>query len=281
MAERSSYVDFTPAQARAQRLQRRVVEACADLPGVAQPVVLPVAHKQGPEVGARSLRRGVAADHELLLGVALELAPVARARGAVRAVRALGHDALEALAAGLAVHPLAVLVAVRREADVAPEAQRAAQLGLALAQRQLAHVAAVETQQIEGVEEDGHRLAPAALEALEARDAALVEGNHLAVDHEVPARLGLQCRHELRVVAVHGAVGPRHQPHRAVVAVGEAAHAVELALEDPPGIREGLVPEDGLHRVVAVQRFLASTARWSWDLFMRERPSTFSFLASL
>ena len=63
--------------------------------------------------------------------------------------------------------------------------------------------------------------------------------------------------------------------------MGEAADAVELALEDPVWVGEGLVPEDGLHRLVAVQRFLLSTARCSCDLFMRERPSTLSRFASL
>ena len=177
--------------------QRVVVEAGADLAGVAQPAVLVVADQQRAEVRARALRRRVAADHQLLLGVALELAPVARAGGAVGAVGALGDDALEALAAGLAEELLAVLVAMRREADrVRRSAARRRSSALRSRSGRSRTSRAVEAQDVEQVEEDRHALARAALEAREARDAAAVERHDLAVDDEVPARLGLERAHE-------------------------------------------------------------------------------------
>jgi hypothetical protein len=58
--------------------QGRSREAGPDLARVAQvAVLLVVAEQQGPEIGAAAPRRGVAADHQLLLGRALELQPVA------------------------------------------------------------------------------------------------------------------------------------------------------------------------------------------------------------
>ena len=73
-----------------------LVEARADLAGVAQLAVLVVADEQRAELAARALRRREAADHQLLLGVALELQPVARAAADVGAVGALGDHALPA-----------------------------------------------------------------------------------------------------------------------------------------------------------------------------------------
>ena len=155
----------------AELAERLVVEAGADLPGVAERAVLVVADEQGAELGARALRRREAADHELLLGVALQLQPVARAPAGVGAVGALGDHALEALPARLAVELLAVLaVPVRVEADRALEVERAPQARLALAQRERAQVLALVARQVEDVQEHGHALAVTLLEPLEARD---------------------------------------------------------------------------------------------------------------
>src|SRR4029453_16290610 len=120
--------------------------------------------------------------------------------------------------------------------DGAMEAERLTQLALAPAQRQVAHVAAVEPQDVEEVEEHRDALAPAALEALEARDAAAVEGDQLAVDDEVPGALLGQRPHALSVVAVHAAVSAREQVDGpAALAMRQAAHPVQLALVDPIG----------------------------------------------
>ena len=259
-----------------------MVEACADLAGVAQTLVLLVAHQQRAEVRARPLRRGEAADHELLLEVALELEPVARAGGrAVRAVCALRDQPFEALAAGLAEQLRAVLVAVRAVAHPPAELEGLAQERLALAQWQVANVAAIVAQQVEHVQEDCHLLPRAPLQPREAGDAVL-EGDELAVRDEVVHRLGLERLRHLAELARHVLVGAGDQADRAAaVAVGHAADAVELALEDPVRVVEGLVREDGLHWRVGAQLFLDSTARSSCCLSIRERPSMFRFLASL
>src|SRR5262245_8100142 len=64
--------------------QRRAGEAGPDLARVAEAVAVEVADEQRAEVGARAARRGEAPDDELLRARALELEPVARARGHVR-----------------------------------------------------------------------------------------------------------------------------------------------------------------------------------------------------
>src|SRR5215211_6847378 len=196
------------AQPSAEAVERRAVEAGADLARVAQRAVLVVPDQQRAEVGAGALRRREAADHELLLGVALQLQPIARAARAVGAVGTLGDEVLEPVPAGLAEEPLAVLVAVRGQADRAVERERAPEQGLALAKRQVAHVTVLVTEDVEHVEEGWHPLDAAALEALEARDSAL-EGDDLPVDDEVAAGLAFECLYQLRVLVVHEAVGAR------------------------------------------------------------------------
>src|SRR5688500_14575182 len=57
------------AHALAKLPERVLVEASADLAGVAEPSPLVVvAHQERTEFGPRPLRRGVPADHQLLLG---------------------------------------------------------------------------------------------------------------------------------------------------------------------------------------------------------------------
>src|SRR5262249_60747275 len=118
---------------RAKRLQLALVEAGADLARVAQGLVLVVADEQRAELLAAALRRGEAADDELLLGRAFPLQPVAAALAHVAAVRTLGDEALPAAAARLGEVLLAVLgLAVRGPAHGGlAEAQRAAQQPLA------------------------------------------------------------------------------------------------------------------------------------------------------
>jgi hypothetical protein len=87
-------------------------EAGADLPRVAQPAVIVIAEQQRAQVGAAAARRCEAADHELLLGRALELQPITRAAALVRALGTLRDDAFPALAARVVIQRLAVAVAV-------------------------------------------------------------------------------------------------------------------------------------------------------------------------
>src|SRR5215217_4475543 len=142
------------AQPRAELPQRRVVEARADPARVAEHAVLVVAHEQRAELRARPLRAGEPADHELLLGVALELEPVARAAAVVGAVGALRDHSLEALFARLAVDLPAVLaVPVRVQSHRVGEPERAPQPRLALAQRKRAEVVPVVAGEVEDVQE--------------------------------------------------------------------------------------------------------------------------------
>src|SRR5205823_13307004 len=89
--------------------ERRVVEARADLRDVHQPPALVEAQVERAEVGARALRRGVAADDELLAELALDLQPVPRAARGVVAQAPLRHDALEPLLGSRLVELPAVL----------------------------------------------------------------------------------------------------------------------------------------------------------------------------
>ena len=199
---------------RGEVAQRRAREPGADLARVAQPPVLVVAEQQRAEVGAAALRRRVAADHELLLGRALELEPVARAAVDVRRVGALGDQPLPALAARLAEQLLAVAVAMRREADVAVELERPPQQRLAGAERERGRVVAGEVEQVEDVEEHRHRALAALLEALEAGLRA-GEGDDLAVEHEAGRR--------------RRARAPRRSPGSARSGSGGCATAAALA----------------------------------------------------
>src|SRR4029079_8506427 len=94
---------------RAERAQVGGVEARADLARVVQDVALVVADEQRPEVLAAAARRRVAAAHEILLGRALSLPPVACPLARVRAVGALGDEPLPTGAARLAQQPLALV----------------------------------------------------------------------------------------------------------------------------------------------------------------------------
>src|SRR5262245_41861532 len=88
-------------EAAGEVVQRRAREARPDLARVAQLVALEVTDEQGAEIGAGALRRGEAADDQLLLGGALELEPVTRAGRHVRRAEALGDQTLPAGATGV------------------------------------------------------------------------------------------------------------------------------------------------------------------------------------
>src|SRR3954447_24980773 len=235
------------AQPGAEVAQGVAVEAGADLAGVAQRAVVVVAEQERAELGPRPARRGEPADDELLALLALELEPVARAAVGVGAVGALGDQPLPPLAARLRVEDLPALAAVRGQADRVLEVERRAQEALAGQQPAGAHVAAVEPEDVEDVEEHRHAAVAALREPREARLRA-GERDDLAVEREALAPLPGQRARDLGVARVEREVVAREEPHGSAVAHGDAADAVELALEDPRRVAEARVGERRLHR---------------------------------
>src|SRR4051812_49738229 len=189
------------AQAGAEVAQRLAVEAGTDLAGVAQGAVVVVAEQERAQLGPRAARRGEAADDELLALLALELEPVARAAVGVGAAGALGDEPLPALAACLRVEFLAALAAVRGQADRVLEVKRRAQEALAGEQRERPHVAPVEPEDVEDVEEDRDPVVAALGEPREARLRAR-ERDDLAVEREALAPLFGQRTRDLGVARV-------------------------------------------------------------------------------
>ncbi len=191
------------AETLRQPVQRRVVEAAADAAGVAQGALLVVdAEQEGAEAAARSRRVGEAADDELLAAAALGLLPGARAAAGVRAVDALGHQALQPLRAGLledgVALPLDVVAVPHRVVQaVAAAPEQPLQPALAFGERQLAQVLAVVEQEVEGDVGDVVR-APfpeCALQGAEVAHAALVEDHRFTVQ---PRPGGRQAGERLR-----------------------------------------------------------------------------------
>src|SRR5262249_6345890 len=184
---------------RADRLERSLVEPGAHLGNVDQLAPVVEAQMQSAEVRPRALRHRVAADHELLPELALDLQPVARALRGIRAVALLRDHALEALLAGGGEKIRAVLEHVVAEVDDPARRHQEPQALLPRRERQPPQVASVEPERVEEDRADGH-LAPRALdvgrareahtllEPLEARAPALVEGDDLAVEGEALER---------------------------------------------------------------------------------------------
>lgn len=210
---------------------------------------------------ARPLRRSEAADHQLLLARALQLEPVAAAPVGVSAGGALGDQPLPAPVAGIAEVLLAVLVAMARVADRAPEGERPAQQRLARAQWQPPQIVTVEVEEVEEVEEDGDARAPRLLGVLDLHPAlqpgkaglAPGEGNDLAVGDEFPGRVRRQRLDQLRV-SDERAAGAGDEPHLATALDRDRPHAVELALEDPAGVTEAALGQLRLHRLAEVRQ---------------------------
>src|SRR5262245_32752405 len=193
---------------RADRLERSLVEPGAHLGDVDQLAPVVEAQMQGSEVRPRALRHGVAADHELLAELALDLQPVARSLGGIRAVALLRDHTLEALLTGGGEKVRAVLEHVVAEVDHASRRHQEPQALLARLERQPSQVAAVQPERVEEDGADGHlaprpldvrraREAHALLEPLETRAPALVEGDDLAVEDEALERQRVQRRRHL------------------------------------------------------------------------------------
>ena len=263
LAHRVGERRVVPAQRRqqlGQLPQRGLREAGADLARVAQPAVLVVAQQQRAQLGPAPPRRGVAADHELLLGRALELEPVAGPAVRVGGVGALGDQALPALPARLAEELLAVAVAVRGQANRPAERERAPQQALARPQGQRGGVVPGQMEQVEDVQEHRDLTLAALLQPREARLLTL-EGHDLPVHHEAPGRVAVERGDDLGEARVEAQAVARHQPGAGLVLDRHAPDPVELALVDPVRIREGLVGEHGLHRLDALGQRSGSQQR--------------------
>src|SRR6185369_2572059 len=187
------------------------------------------------------LRIGVARDHQLLAGDALELEPAARALVHVRRVGLLRDQPFPALAARLGEKTLAVLRTMFRITNRIAVTQHPSQQILACELRQRSGAPAVDMEHVEQIEvhrrggdEPAVRIAYADA-ALQLREARLlsVEGDDLAVDDEVVAALASQGVNELGIGSADLQAIARQQAHVVAAAQCHAAHAVELALEDP------------------------------------------------
>jgi hypothetical protein len=120
--------------------------------------------------------------------------------------------------------------------------EHALQRSPALLQREPAHVAPVRHQDVEDVVEEHGALATA--EPVAPAD----EGDRLAVDHEPVGGVLIQRGGDRRVAVVQGQLVARVQPRPPAVLDGQAADAVELALEHPALAGRAVGGEHGLHR---------------------------------
>src|ERR1019366_2136782 len=215
-----------------------VGEARPDGAAVAEHLPVEQPDEGPPEVQARPLGEREAADHELGLATRLHLQPAQRTpAGLVARREVLADDALPALLHGL-----------RESGDsVAPEARL--EPGPALGERAREEGASV---RLEAVEEHEQRPLRAGLVPLlqepEARDAARVEDDHLAVHDEGPARERRDGPRDLRLLAREVETPAREERHPAAAARGDDAPAVVLRLEDPAGSRERHVHARREHR---------------------------------
>ena len=222
--------------------ERRAGEPRSDLAGVAQGIALEVADEQGAELGARTARRGEAADHEFLRARALELEPVARARRHVRRAGALGDQALPAVLTRAREQRRTVAGHRLGQAKRVRPPQHPLEHVPPLLEGQRPDVAAAGDQHVERVVEE--LAAGAAAEPVATPD----ERHGLPVDHEAVGRIRVQRGGQRCVAIVERQLVPRVQPGRPAILDGQAADAVELALEHPPGTRRAVRGEHGLHR---------------------------------
>src|SRR5205807_9625948 len=183
----------------ADGLERALVEGRADLGGIPGRALVVEPQMERAEVSASRLRQGVAADHEFLPELTLDLEPVPRALRGVGTVALLRDDALQALLAGRREKIRAVALHVIAEVDDAARRHQELQALLARFERQAAQIATVQTERVEENGADRH-LAPrpldigrtrethALLEPLEARAAPVVQRDDLAVEMEALER---------------------------------------------------------------------------------------------
>ncbi len=245
-----------------QSIQRGLVEARTHLRDIDEAPAVVEAEVQRAEVGTRALRHRVAADDELLAALALDLEPVARASGHVAASHPLGDDALESLLGAGLEERITPLDDVIRVAHDAPGRHDEAEQRLALAQRQIPHIATIERERVE--EDAGHRRGRpraldldrmrevhAQLQPLEARARVLVERDDLAVDEKSAQRQRAEGAHDLRIARGERLPLASIELDGVFVAPRQHAHTVVLDLEQPVGVREGVLAAAREHDRVA------------------------------
>ena len=225
-------------------LQLGAVEARADLGHVDEPPAVVDPDVKGAEAGPSALGIGVAADHELLATLALDLEPRARASRYVGARRPLGQDAFEpGLRGGLEEGRSGCLYVVAVAGD-SERGEHPLEATLSCRERHPPEVVSLESQAVEehGLDRHrGHRArhigrageAHASLEPLEARDAAGVERDDLTIDQEVIEGERAERGDYFRIASRHDLLAPSEERHRVTPALRQHAHPVVLDLEEP------------------------------------------------
>src|SRR2546429_3830073 len=253
----------------ADRLECPLVEPRADLGDVDQLALVVETQVQRAEMRPRALWHRVAADHELLPELTLDLQPVPRAFRGIGAVALLRDHAFQPLLAGGGEKVRAVLQHVVTEVDDAARWHQEPQALLARLERQPTEIAAVENQRVEEDGADRHdapraldvgraRQAHALLEPLEARAPALVERHDLAVQDEARERQRVQRRRHFGITGRDDLAAATAQLDLVTGARGEDADAVVLDLEEPRRVRRRLVDERREHQQIALRRDLAA-----------------------
>src|ERR1019366_4235875 len=219
-----------------------VGEARPDGAAVAEHLPVEQPDEERPEVQARALREREAADRELGLAPRLHLQPAQRTpAGLVARREVLADDTLPALLHGLREGGDSVGPEASREREGRTRLLSDERLegGAPLGERLRDEARAVP---LEAVEEDEERPLCAGLVPLlqepEARDAAAVEDDHLAVHGEVPARERRDGPRDPRLLAPEAEPPAREERHLPAAAHGEDPPAVVLRLEDPARARE-------------------------------------------
>ena len=231
-------------EALPEPLQVGTVEARADLRHVDEPPAVVDPDVEGAEAGPAALGLRVAADHEFLAAMALDLEPRVRAPRDVGARGSLGQDALEPGLRGRLEEGRSgslYVVAVARDPE---RREHPMEAGLSRRQRHPPEVVPLEGEAVEehGLDGDGgHRAghvprpgeAHAGLESLEARDAARVERDDLAVDQELIEGKRAERGDDLGIASRHDLAAPPEERYRVAPTLRQHSHPVVLDLEEP------------------------------------------------
>src|SRR5262252_7692145 len=238
------------AQAARELPQRFFRESRPDLPCVDQPAILMDAGEQRPQPHARTLRIGVAADHHFLTLEAFDLEPLAASCAAIGRVPQLGHDALEAVPAGLGEEGGAVthhvIAVAERTGCVTHRPEHIGEETFAVFQARPRHIAPV---QVEKIEDEVRELTRGqsremVLQRLEARGAVVQQHGNLAVEQSIFDVEALQGLRDGGEVVGPVTPVPAQQAHPTVPDAGEDAVAVVLHLVEP-GLTLGRAVDQG------------------------------------
>ena len=224
-------------QFRGQRTQQRVRKSGADATDVMPAAVgIRLGEQQRAEAVAAALGLGVADDGELVRVLALDLAPVVAATGAIGTVRTFADDAFEPELFGGGEHGVAVagvMLAVGEHAARLAR-QQFAQALLALAQRLLAQVFPVQARQVEQLIAERRLGAPceAGLQRIEVT-AAAAQHHQFAVEFGIVGVEFAQRLDDIRQALgpVQAVAGP--QPRFAVDEGRQQPVAVPLGFVQP------------------------------------------------